>query len=352
LGINVVNIRFKKCDEVFNIFIGGVPTYYDIKYLILALINTNNLIHQNKMGLCHRLFVAVLLLLLISVAAADRIFAQASNFNALYFQNRYLTDPAMAGFTKGLIANLGYQQQFNSVPGSPKLQYLTLDYSAGSNVGLGLNVNSSTIGLISSTRLTGTYAYHLPVGQESNLNLGLSLGFDDNYIDYSQIVGNTGDISVDRYNQRAVYVDGDFGVSYTSDRLTIQAAIPNLKSVFFKITAQNLQTDMSVFYGALSYKFFSNSNNNFSFEPLLAVRGIRGSSDVLDGGFNLDMVDFDFNFSAIYHTNKSATFGFGLNLDPVILSVAYTDSTAPIKTYSNNTFEIGLRIKFLSKANN
>lgn len=304
------------------------------------------------MGLCDKLLKTFLLLQLLMVVETNWVFAQASNFNAMYFQNRYLTDPSMAGFTKGLAANLGYQQQFNSVPGSPKLQYLTLDYHAGSNVGLGLNVNSSTVGLISSTRLTGTYAYHLPVGQESNLNLGLSLGFDDNFIDYSQIVGNTGDVSVDRYNQRAVYVDGDFGASFTSDQLTVQAAIPNLKSVFFKITAQNLQTDMSVFYGAISYKFFSNSNNNFSIEPLLAVRGIRSSSDVFDGGFNLDMADYDFNFSAIYHTNKSATFGFGLNLDPIILSVAYTDSTAPIKTYSNNTFEIGLRLKFFNKRNN
>ena len=289
----------------------------------------------------------------IIISQTNKSFAQASSFYAMYFQNQYLTNPAMAGFNKGMNVNLGYLQQFNSVPGSPKLQYLTADYGAGNNVGLGLNINSSDVGLINSTRLVGSYAYHLQVSEESKLNFGLSLGFDDNYIDYSKIVGNQGDVSVNRYNSRAVYVDGDFGIAYTSKELTIQAAIPNLKGDFFKLTAQDLQTDMSIYITSLSYKFFMAAGDNiFVFEPLVGYRGFRGTSAVADGGFNFDLPDYDFSVSAMYHTNNSASFGFGLNLNSISLLAVYTASTAPLKTLPNNTFEIGLRFKFLNKADN
>jgi type IX secretion system PorP/SprF family membrane protein len=272
--------------------------------------------------------------------------AQLTSFHSMYFENEYLANPAMAGLQKGLNIDLGYQQQWTNVPGAPKLQNVTADYNSGNNVGLGINVNADQAGLINRTRAMVTYAYHLPINSNSKLNFGLSLGINDTYIDYSKIVGDAGDIQAANYNNQKVYVDGDFGISYTTNKLTVQGAIPNLKSVFFQKDGEDLDVDRSTFFTAASYKFISdNRYNNITVEPKVAFRGIKGFDNILDAGLNVDLTNYNFNLSGIYHTNKTITFGVGFSLPATDLLFAYTNNTGPLRSYANNTFEFGVRLK-------
>ena len=265
----------------------------------------------------------------------------------MYFQNRYLANPAFAGFEDGLNLNLGYKQQFTSTPGSPKVQEFTADYNTGGNVGIGLNVFAEQTGLINTTRALATYAYHLPLSATEQLSFGLSLGVTDNYINYNSIVGDQGDLAVSRFNQRTIYFDGDFGIAYTGKQLTVQAAIPNLRSEFFKLNGENIQSDGTKFYTAISYKLpLSGDNRDLTFEPIAAYRGILDSPNVFDAGANLDLSEYKINLSGIYHTDNSATFGVGFKLDNLSALFAYSTNTSALKTYANNTFEIGLKLRF------
>jgi len=295
---------------------------------------------------CKCFFASALVAFAIIVASASSCFAQASAFYAQFFQDRYLTNPAMAGLDKGFNLDLGYQQQFTAVSGSPKIQYLTADYNVGGNVGLGFNLNSGQDGLINTTRVMGTYAYHVPLSLDDKLNFGLSLGVNDSYIDDSKIQGDQNDLSVYRFNQRTIYFDGDLGASYTSNQLNVQLAIPNLKTLLFKNNdEQNLQADRSVFYSAVSYKMESTADDNgFTIEPLVAFRGFKNAQSILDAGANFDFPQYDFNLSGMYHTNQSATFALGLTFSPVDAFFAYSLNMAQVTTL-NNTFEIGLKIK-------
>lgn len=277
-------------------------------------------------------------------------FAQESDFYSQYFQNRYVTNPSMAGVEKGLSFNLGYMQPFTSVPGSLKAQYLTVVYGAGNNVGIGLNVYNESVGLITDTRVMGTYAYHLPLNEADRLNFGLSLGFNNTYINYNSIVGNQGDISVNRYNEQPLYIDGDFGTSFTSNNLTVQAMLPNLKSLFFRGNGQYLQTDLSVFLATVSYKIIPESGNgSYALEPLAAFRAIRGSAAVFSGGLGFEMPDYGISLSGMYHNNQSASLSFGLAIDNISFLLVYTDDLDALKTAENNTFEIGLRFRLAGK---
>jgi type IX secretion system PorP/SprF family membrane protein len=274
--------------------------------------------------------------------------AQLTGFHAVYFQNEYLANPAMAGMEKGLDVNLGYQKQWATVPGGPKVQNLTLDYNSGNRVGLGFTVNGDQSGLIGTTRIMATYAYHLPLSTNGNkLNFGLSLGINDTYIDYSRIVGDAGDDEAQNVNSRATYIDGDFGLSYTSKSLTIQGAIPNLKSVFFKSEDENLDVDRATFYTAVSYKiFFETPDASFNIQPKFAFRGVKGFDNIADMGVNFDLTSYNFSLSGIYHTNQSVTFGLGLDLQNTVLIFAYTNNTGPLSVYANNTFELGVKLRF------
>jgi len=292
-------------------------------------------------------FLGIVVLLF---TGAPHAWAQLTGLQSMYFENQYLANPAMAGLNKGLNLNLGYQQQWTSLPGSPKLEDFTIDFNPGNKVGLGLIVNSDISGLINDTRIMGTYAYHLPVSETAKLNFGLSAGINDTYIDYGRISGDQGDASVALFNQRKAYFDGDLGIAYTSKGFNAQVAIPNLGSTIFNTQNTNIDVDRATFYTAVSYLIpLSGQNDSFSVEPKVAYRGIKGFQNIADAGFNLVMNDYHLNLTGIYHSNQSVTAGVGIDLQPVRLLFSYTNNTGPLHSDANNTFEFGIKYSFLTK---
>lgn len=264
----------------------------------------------------------------------------------MYFQNRYMYNPAMAGLSEGLNLNLGYKQQWNSFPGSPRTATFTGDYQL-QKVGLGLNVADYKEGLIRTTRIMGTYAYHLPVGAENQkLSFGLSLGINDARVDYNEINGDASDAQVQQYNQLKAYVDGDFGVAYTSDHLHIDAAVPNLKSAFFKSSDQRFDADRLLFMGAASYKIdIENQTRQMILEPLVAYRMVKGYKNIVDGGFNFTLSNYGLSFQGLYHSSQSMGVGVGFDQRTFGLNFSYNLETGSLRDYTLGGFEVALRIK-------
>ena len=273
--------------------------------------------------------------------------AQLNPLGGIYFQNRYQANPALAGSDSGLTVNLGYRKQWNSIPGAPKTQALTATYGLNEKVGLGLNVYNDEAGLMRRTKVMGSYAYHLPVGaEEQKLSFGLSLGFMNERVGYEDMVGDPNDQNVNRFNQRETFIDGDFGAAYRSNKLTVQAAIPNLKNFFG--TDDNANTvDHSLFYTALSYKFyFEQYLDGLGIEPLAAFRGVKGFDNIGDFGANLTFANNAVSLSGMYHTSKSATIGMGVNFRKSISILGiYTTETSALSGYTKGNFEVALKAR-------
>jgi len=264
--------------------------------------------------------------------------AQINPLASEYFQNQYLFNPAMAGLNAGLNVNLDYRKQAIGVNGEPSTQSGTVEYQMN-KVGLGANLYNDFSGLIRTTRVVVTYAYHLPVGgNNQQLNFGLSAGVLNQHLQTSDLIGDQNDNTVANFNSKQNYVDGDFGVSYTSDKLIVQAVLPNLKSTF----TNNGTVDKSLYFLSASYKI--GSSNDFYFEPKVIVRGIKGLTTLTDYGANLSFNDNLFNVQGMYH-NDSATFGFGLNKTSYSLVAFYTTNTGSLANNSNGDLELGLRLK-------
>lgn len=272
--------------------------------------------------------------------------AQLNPYASMYFQNQYLSNPAMAGLDQGLNLNLAIRQQWATLPGSPKAQFISGDYNAGKHVGLGLSVSNDQTGLIRQTRAVATYAYHVILGADNQqLNFGLSAGINTQHINYNEVSGDQGDVQVDRYNnQNRAYPDGDFGVSYTSNNLTVQGALPNLNH-FFKSANTILGVDRSVFITSVSYKFALNVLDGSALEPKLVFRGVDGYKSVLDAGLNLSLKNDMLHLYSMYHSSQSESFGFGANISKTVqLMLFYTTENTPLKTYTNGDFEVGLKL--------
>src|ERR1700744_5723346 len=174
----------------------------------------------------YRFFLLTLILGLFALQSQ----AQLDPFQSMFYQNRYLLNPALAGMDKGLNINLNYQQQWTAFPGTPKTDLLSGDYAVSDKVGLGLNVTDDQSGIIRTTKILGSYAYHLRLneGNDEHLSFGLSLGVNNSRIDLDKVSGDLSDDQIAIYNQLKPYVDGDVGIAYTNKNWLVSATAPNL----------------------------------------------------------------------------------------------------------------------------
>lgn len=276
--------------------------------------------------------------------------AQLSTFENMYFQNKYIYNPAMAGLNKGLNLNASFRRQWSSFPGMPKTSLLTADLQATDKVGLGINVINDEAGLLKQTRVVGTYAFHVPLNNASdNLSFGVSMGVNDSRVDYSGINGDPTDAEIGRYNQLKAYLDGDFGIAYTTSKLYVGAAMPNLKSTFIEGSEARIDVGRMLFIGIVSYKITVGDERAFKLEPLVGLRVVKGQSDIIDAGANFSMDRYGLYFQSIYHSSKSLGFGVGLDQNSYVVNLAYNVETGPLKTYTNGSFELGLKLRFFNK---
>jgi type IX secretion system PorP/SprF family membrane protein len=271
--------------------------------------------------------------------------AQINPLGAQYFQNRYLANPAMAGYQSGLSLNLGYRNQWNTIPGSPKNISVTGDYGT-KKVGVGFNFYKDEAGLLSRSRLQASYAYHLPLNDESKkLHFGISLGIQAQYLTSNDIIGSPNDLMAARFNNQEKILDGDFGMAYTSNTLIIEGSITNLKS---QLKVENLQpADFSTFYTAISYKI---KLSELQIEPKVVYRGVRNFQDIIDLGAEIRTATEQLGFMSIYHSNKSMSFGLSYQQKKDWqLFLLYNTPTQALKSYATGTFEVGLQLNLIKK---
>lgn len=273
--------------------------------------------------------------------------AQLNPAGASYFMNQYLSNPAYAGLQKGLQLNGGLRKLWSGIPGSPEQQYLTADYgTTGKRVGAGLLFASEKTGIIRSTLILASYAYHLPLGAgRQHLNFGISLGLQNQDIDISQIEGDADDVQAVRYNDQKTYMDGDFGLAYTSDKLSLQASMPNLKNILNKDFYEG--ADRNTFMAAASYKWRSSGDAQlstaWSLEPKVVFRAVKGHDDIIDAGAQLNFAGEQVNVVYMYHTSQNSSFGLGMQYKRRYqIQGMYTTNTAAIRNYVNGSFEVGL----------
>ncbi|CAL1518542.1 PorP/SprF family type IX secretion system membrane protein [Chitinophaga sp. MM2321] len=260
-----------------------------------------------------------------------------------YFQNQYLVNPAMAGFEEGLHLNAAYHRQLNGIDGAPVTKFFTADYAVGNRVGAGLNVFNDVAGLINRTRIALTYAYHLPFSNpDHQLHFGLSMAWNVQRIDYKNLNGEITDPSIGAFNSRDDYFEADYGMAYTDTKLTLQASLPNVRSLF---TGDNKVVDGGgIFFAAAAYKFAVDETISFV-EPKLCYRGVRGYDNIIDAGVNVAFLNNVANVMVMYHTSKSLTTGIGVNImKTVAIQGMYTVQTSKVRTTVDGTYEVGVTI--------
>lgn len=267
--------------------------------------------------------------------------AQIRPLGTQYYENQYISNPAFAGIDKGINVNVSYRNQWRSIPGSPVTMDAGGDYRF-EKVGVGFNAYNDKAGLISRTRIMGMYAYHLPLnGDNRELHFGVSLGVMREQLDNQLIIAAPDDLLAESYNQRKPFIDGDLGIGYTASRVTLQAALPNLKKFFQKDAGNTIEG--STYFLAASYKMGINSDA-VTMEPKISFRGAKDIDNIWDIGSNLKFENNILSFMGMYHSDKSSTFGVGIRYDKYFIQGFYTSQMAAQRQTTGGDFELNLKI--------
>lgn len=275
--------------------------------------------------------------------------AQINPMSVVYYQNQYLTNPAMAGLQQSIRLNAGIRQQFSTMPGLPLTQFATVDYGFSDRGGVGLQVSNDKAGLLKRTRAAASYAYHVPLNAGgSHLSFGLSMSFADDDINLAALRGDDGDQDVYSVNMRKTYLDADFGVAYRTDRLQIQGAVTNMKRLLKRDNA-NI-ADLPLFFSAISYRIPA----NFAvLEPKVVYRGVKGFRNLLDAGVNVEFNSLTVNkvnALVLYHSAGSVTMGVGINWNNrLAINTMYTTNTSPLQGYTTGDYELGISYSIFNK---
>jgi hypothetical protein len=97
---------------------------------------------------------------------------------------------------------------------------------------------------------------------------------------------------------------------------------------------------------AASYKInLNNSIADFSLEPLVAYRAVKGFTNIFDAGLNFKMDTYHLDLQAIYRSNQSMCLGFVFEQESYALNFAYNIETGELANYTNGAFEFGRKLK-------
>lgn len=275
-------------------------------------------------------------------------FCQLNPMGAMYYQNQYLSNPAMAGTESGWELGAGIKSQWSGMDGVPLIGAVTLTHgSENKRVGLGLNLFSDRAGVLQRTSAKATYAYHLALNSDNSfLDFGLSAGVLSEFIDFNSVRGDITDQSLANFNNRKLYFDGDFGVALRLRGLTVQGAVPNLKRFVKRDVAREI-ADRMLFMGSVSYLIKIDGSALSSLEPKAMFRGVQNYKNIVDLGVNLNFFETKLIMSGIYHSTNSVTVGAGTTYkNRLSILTQYTTNTSDLQSYSNGEAELSLKYKF------
>lgn len=267
--------------------------------------------------------------------------AQVTPMKSQFFQNPYLVDPAMAGYSGKTSVFMNYSSQLNRINGGPVLMSLSASTPLGDKASVGLNIINDKAGLLSKTQAMVGFSYKVPFTEEQSLRFGVSLAWAQEKVDYSQ-ASSSGSIDPElgKNNNQESYLDGNFGVAYIYSRFEAQFSYLNLNQ---KRIGEFSTVDYSTFYSSISYRF--QIDNEFSVKPLIAYRGLKNVKNQYD--IAAEWRAKDLIFYTMYHSNKTFTGGVGIDFKKKIhISGLYNTEPSALRGFSGGIFDAVLGINF------
>lgn len=184
-----------------------------------------------------------ILIFLFIVLFGSSLFAQNDIQYSQFFFNKLAFNPAYAGSREALTLGAIYRHQWSGINGAPRTAsvYAHLPFLNNRN-GAGLSIMNDQIGRVNVTNTDLSYAYHIPMGKNGKLGLGVNARFEYGQIDWSNTeVIDAGDDIVPSSGES--YTKPNFGVGlfYSNKNFFLGLSVPQLlrNSLYFEYNEES-----------------------------------------------------------------------------------------------------------------
>lgn len=279
----------------------------------------------------------------------NKSLSQQLPYYSQFYYNPFVYNPGFAGIGENPKAFLLHRSQWKNIQGAPVTYGLTIDGKTNQEkMRLGLSIFNDQTDIFNRTFVGASYAYSFQVGGDHYIIPGITVGFNDNRIDFS--ASNPKDVNdplLISASRRKITPDAAFGIAYHWNNLKAGIAAKQLfgNQIAFENKNQNAYFRLKqhlVFNVMYDYEindelsvvpnasFFWSQNSPLQFDVGAIVRW-RG---MIQGG-------------PFFRYNYAAGMNLGLNLfDNLFLSYSYEYMLLAIGAYTGGGHEIALGYTF------
>ncbi len=279
----------------------------------------------------------------------NMLFAQQDPQFTQYMYNTVSFNPAYAGSTGNLNANLLHRSQWVGLDGAPTTQSFSINTPVGrGNTALGLSFINDKIGPSQDFYASIDASYTITFDYDLRFAFGMKMGLQSLQVDYGKL--NIYNPSDDHFNENISNIKPLIGVGgylYT-DNWYVGLSVPNvLKTEFYDDVAVSTASKRQHFFLIAGYVF--QLNDNLKFKPATLIKAVSGAPLAYDLSANFLLND-KFTLGASYRLNASvsALAGFQIS-NSLMVGYAYDFDTTELARYNSGSHEIVLRFELFNK---
>lgn len=256
----------------------------------------------------------IILLLLVGLFFAIPLQAQQLAANNLYLNNRYIFNPARAGYYYGIDGFVNTRYQWLGIDDAPRLISFGVSSPIGDHMGIGMKFHNYKKGVFENVFAEASYAYQLMLGEYHIVTFGLSAGIVNRQLDQLDVgFPNDFDPVFQAGNFNETHFTVGSGIGYQWNRLKVDLAFPYLLeegdrlrkhflalvSYEWKLMPANVTVSPSVMYRNLVFsKNQTDFNLEFGWKEVVWIRpGFRtGNNYLMSLGFNFKHIRLGYSF--------------------------------------------------------
>lgn len=256
-----------------------------------------------------------------------------------YFRNGYLWNAAYAGAkeTPSLYALIN--RSWIGFDGAPTLINLAGNFAISTNSGAGLQISTDKAGALQRMAARLNYSYKLLFSETEHLHLGIGINTYRERLNSDLVGSDPGAVDpvLKSFNEKSIYVDGEFGAVYENKHLSFGASFVNFRRSVQK--EQNRPTDMPIMQMMGSYTI--ELENELNLRPLASFKHYINNKNLFAAGCEL-AYEKTFHVSLLYQNTGSILGGLGLSLKDVgEINFAYGSNN---KNGYGQQYEVGLGV--------
>ena len=290
-----------------------------------------------------------LLYIFFTLVITSSINAQELPVFSQKFNDGLIYNPSQAGLHTGAV-DVSYQKQWSGLDRSINNLYAGVqNHFAGGRVGVAANIFREKFNLLSSNFISGSFAYHLPFGNNSGLSMGVSA-------EYASINLDLTDVNIAEENDPLVlsfpgYNHVDFGFGFTLSLQQFQLGASSVRFTNMLSSEESPVKDYfpTMFTGFASYKILF-ANEGSWLEPRVNYRYVDNQSNIIDAGLYFTYNNL-ITAGASYRNNSTISVGLGVHLQNFTIAYSRQSLSSEYSSDLGGSDEITLRFTFNENLN-